>query len=109
MKFELRSSNFEVSSPRARPRPGGPAAQHRIDLALLPSGPDAVRRLNLHRFRTAVRHAGTFSVTEGLRLRAGGSRARDVQGGDVRSAAQALRISISCAREKEPRGQTSGE
>src|SRR5205823_2356323 len=34
---------------------GGPAAQHRVYLALLPSGPDAVRSLNLHRFRTAVR------------------------------------------------------
>jgi len=39
----------------ARPRSGGPAAQSRIYLALLPSGPDAVRRLNLHRVRTAVR------------------------------------------------------
>ena len=48
---------MDASQPRARPRPGGPAAQHRIDLALLPSGPDAVRRLNLHRVRTAVRRA----------------------------------------------------
>src|SRR5579863_625684 len=50
------------SPPRPRPRPGGPAAQHRIDLALLPSGPDAVRRLNLHRVRTAVRRADAESV-----------------------------------------------
>ena len=32
-------------------RPGGPAAQLRDYLALLPSGPDAVHRLRLHRFR----------------------------------------------------------
>src|SRR5678815_2325320 len=38
----------------ARPRSGDPAAQCRVYLALLPSGPDAVRRLNLHRVRTAV-------------------------------------------------------
>jgi hypothetical protein len=48
----------EGGRPHVRPRPGGPAAQHRFDLALLPSGPDAVRRLNLHRVRTAVRRAG---------------------------------------------------
>ena len=46
-----------IDSNAPEPRPGGPAAQHRIDLALLPSGPDAVRRLNLHRVRTAVRGA----------------------------------------------------
>src|SRR5579872_39856 len=44
----------------ARPRSGGPAAQHRVYLALLPSGPDAVRRLNLHRVRTAVRRTTVF-------------------------------------------------
>src|SRR5262245_16226084 len=33
------------------------AAHVRIHLALLPSGPDAVRRLKLHRFRTAVQSA----------------------------------------------------
>src|SRR5262249_36610987 len=43
--------------PRAPPRPGGPAAQLRDYLALLPSGPDAVRRLTLHRVRAAVRRA----------------------------------------------------
>src|SRR5436190_21539988 len=37
--------------------PEGPAAHARIYLALLPSGPDAVRRLRLHRFRTAVQPA----------------------------------------------------
>ena len=37
--------------------PEGPAAHVRIYLALLPSGPDAVRRLRLHRFRTAVQSA----------------------------------------------------
>ena len=46
----------------ARPRSGGPAAQHRVYLALLPSGPDAVRRLNLHRVRTAVRRMLSPSV-----------------------------------------------
>ena len=73
--FEVRSSKFEVSCPRARPRPGGPAAQHRIDLALLPSGPDAVRRLNLHRVRTAVRHVVLW---ESIRKR--GRRTRLVRG-----------------------------
>jgi len=34
--------------------PEGPAAHFRIYLALLPSGPDAIHRLKLHRFRTAV-------------------------------------------------------
>src|SRR5438876_8588583 len=37
--------------------PEGPAAHLSIYLALLPSGPDAVRRLKLHRFRTAVQSA----------------------------------------------------
>ena len=45
-------------SRRAPPRPGRPAAHVSDYLALLPSGPDAVRRLRLHRFRTAVRSAG---------------------------------------------------
>src|SRR3954470_15820102 len=39
---------------RIPPRPGRPAAHVRIYLALLPSGPDAVHRLRLHRFRAAV-------------------------------------------------------
>jgi hypothetical protein len=34
--------------------PEGPAAHVSVCLALLPSGPDAVRRLKLHRFRAAV-------------------------------------------------------
>src|SRR5438034_8690884 len=42
--------------------PEGPAAHFRIYLALLPSGPDAVRRLKLHRFRTAVQSATTVRL-----------------------------------------------
>jgi len=42
---------------RAPPQPGDPAAHPRSCWALLPSGPDAVRRLTLHRFRAAVRPA----------------------------------------------------
>ena len=48
---------------RAQPRPGRPAAHVSDYLALLPSGPDAVRRLRLHRFRAAVRRAGFFIVS----------------------------------------------
>src|SRR6185295_4129444 len=44
---------------RAVPQPGAPAAHLRVCLALLPSGPDAVRRLKLHRVRAAVRPAKT--------------------------------------------------
>src|SRR4029450_11304526 len=44
----------EDGRPRAPPRPGAPAAQVRVYLALLPSGPDAVRRLILHRVRDAA-------------------------------------------------------
>src|SRR5205809_2482403 len=65
----------EVAGPRSgriRPRPGRPAAQHRIYLALLPSGPDAVRRLNLHRVRTAVRRVRIDQCTR----RRGGDQAR---------------------------------
>ena len=47
---------------RAPPRPGGPAAHVRDYLALLPSGPDAVRRLTLHRVRAAVRRAADESI-----------------------------------------------
>jgi len=43
--------------------PEGPAAHVRIYLALLPSGPDAVRRLKLHRFRTAVQSANREFTT----------------------------------------------
>src|SRR5688572_10322687 len=46
----------------APPQPGRPAAHLRVYLALLPSGPDAVRRLKLHRLRAAVRLTQTFSV-----------------------------------------------
>ena len=49
-------------SGRAPPRPGEPAAHVRICLALLPSGPDAVRRLRLHRDRAAVRPACPHSA-----------------------------------------------
>src|SRR6476659_580472 len=53
--------------PRVPPRPGEPAAHVRICLALLPSGPDAVRRLKLHRDRAAVRlAAASSSVLAGL-------------------------------------------
>src|SRR5215510_14896320 len=43
--------------------PEGPAAHVRIYLALLPSGPDAVRRLKLHRFRTAMQSANGECTT----------------------------------------------
>src|SRR4051812_34818975 len=43
---------------RIPPRPGWPAAHVRIYLALLPSGPDAVHRLKLHRVRAAVQSVG---------------------------------------------------
>src|SRR5947209_12178233 len=69
--FSIRHSAFQR---RARPRPGRPAAQHRVYLALLPSGPDAVRRLNLHRVRTAVRRVRIDQCTrrrEGDQARAG--------------------------------------
>src|SRR6476661_4905276 len=54
----IQHSAFNIHhSLRALPRPGEPAAHVRICLALLPSGPDAVRRLRLHRDRAAVRPA----------------------------------------------------
>src|SRR5687767_9794775 len=48
------------------PRPGAPAAHLRVCLALLPSGPDAVRRLKLHRVRAAVRptHSRTTDIRQ---------------------------------------------
>src|SRR5258705_10717712 len=49
--------------------PEGPAAHVRIYLALLPSGPDAVRRLKLHRFRTAMQSANRECTTFLARLR----------------------------------------
>ena len=48
--------------------PEGPAAHVRICLALLPSGPDAVRRLKLHRFRTAVQSANRRVYYTGTRV-----------------------------------------
>ena len=39
-----------------------------IYLALLPSGPDAVRRLRLHRVRAAVRLTQKISVSPGRRI-----------------------------------------
>ena len=53
--------------------PEGPAAHVRIYLALLPSGPDAVRRLKLHRFRTAVQSANVNFTTRALASRGAGS------------------------------------
>jgi hypothetical protein len=47
----------------APPRPGGTAAHVSDCLALLPSGPDAVRRLRLHRVRAAVRSAEVIECT----------------------------------------------
>src|SRR5262245_25261444 len=52
---QLAISNQKSAIRWALPRPGEPAAHVRICLALLPSGPDAVRRLRLHRVRAAVR------------------------------------------------------
>ena len=43
--------------------PEKPAAHVSDCLALLPSGPDAVRRLKLHRFRAAVRRTGPAGRT----------------------------------------------
>ena len=43
--------------------PEEPAAHVRNCLALLPSGPDAVRRLRLHRVRAAVRPARNSECT----------------------------------------------
>ena len=40
---------------RSHRDPDGPAAHVRLLLALLPSGPDAVRGLTLHRVRAAMR------------------------------------------------------
>ena len=51
--------------------PEKPAAHVSIYLALLPSGPDAVRRLKLHRVRATVRPIAmgrTFSVRRHLLL-----------------------------------------
>src|SRR5262245_32462996 len=66
-RWELTRAGRSLRQECARPRSGGPAAQHRVYLALLPSGPDAVRRLNLHRVRTAVRRILISSVYLGLR------------------------------------------
>ena len=55
---------------RAHRDPEGPAAHVSVCLALLPSGPDAVRRLKLHRFRAAVRRASLEPTSV---LRGGGA------------------------------------
>src|SRR5262245_66476749 len=52
--WELGFGDWELSG-CGPPRPGAPAAHCRVYLALLPSGPDAVRRLELHRVRAAMR------------------------------------------------------
>src|SRR5438552_18624134 len=67
--------------------PEGPAAHVRIYLALLPSGPDAVRRLKLHRFRTAVqpaRTANTESIVRAPRLQCAHERTDDGLSADAR-------------------------
>src|SRR5437867_3345036 len=51
---------------RSPPRSGVPAAHGRVCLALLPSGPDAVRSLALHRLRTAV-HSAKPSSSDPIR------------------------------------------
>ena len=60
--FSIQTSAFSIA-PRERRSshrdPEKPAAHVSVCLALLPSGPDAVRRLILHRFRAAVRRAGS--------------------------------------------------
>src|SRR5215470_17275150 len=65
---------------RTPPRPGRPAAHVSDYLALLPSGPDAVHRLKLHRFRVAVRP----TTTEVVSVRGAGGRRQ----ADRRSAAK---------------------
>src|SRR5439155_8905250 len=62
--LKLQSSELQIaeSSCRLNRGPESPAAHVRICLALLPSGPDAVRRLKLHRFRTAVQSATTVRL-----------------------------------------------
>ena len=56
---ECPSTRLEASRPIGPHRdPEAPAAHFSDCLALLPSGPDAVRRLRLHRVRIAVRPGG---------------------------------------------------
>ena len=59
--------NLQSSIDNARPPhrdPEWPAAHVSVCLALLPSGPDAVRRLKLHRFRAAVRRTIVISLSQ---------------------------------------------
>jgi hypothetical protein len=65
MLNRIQHSSFSIQNCAAPPKaaspyrdPEKPAAHVSDCLALLPSGPDAVRRLRLHRFRAAVRRAG---------------------------------------------------
>src|SRR5262245_33895822 len=53
---------FRIGRGASHRDPEKPAAHVSICLALLPSGPDAVRRLILHRFRAAVRRAGPIAA-----------------------------------------------
>src|SRR4026208_425596 len=50
------------------PRPGAPVAHCRVYLALLPSGPDAVRRLKSHRVRAAMRLTKTSVYQAGRQI-----------------------------------------
>jgi hypothetical protein len=57
----LKNSSFSLATRRQQGShrdPEVPAAHVSVCLALLPSGPDAVRRLRLHRFRAAARPTG---------------------------------------------------
>src|SRR5919204_6572766 len=69
--------------------PEEPAAHLRIYLALLPSGPDAVRRLGLHRFRTAVQSAHVivlyFRSSAGVMVRLRSSAPRSTASGTLTS------------------------
>src|SRR5262252_7701796 len=58
-----KGGHYSKGNRRIPPRPGRPAAHVRIYLALLPSGPDAVHRLKLHRFRAAVQSVEVESTT----------------------------------------------
>jgi hypothetical protein len=72
MSFSIQHSPFSIcrvaDGDAAHRDPEKPAAHVSDCLALLPSGPDAVRRLRLHRFRAAVRRArlGCRALTHGI-------------------------------------------
>src|ERR1700681_4797016 len=61
----MQITNCRLPSCRLNRGPEWPAAHVSIYLALLPSGPDAVRRLKLHRFRAADRSANLLSLLQG--------------------------------------------